>query len=195
MSLSEIKKKSSAPKPDVKDLSKATRSWRRIHHYLGLGIAVLLLLSALTGLLLGWKKDVGLLQPPTRQGAAAELTEWLPLHRLESAAGKALHDRQPGNFSVDRIDVRPDKGIAKVLFIPGYWEVQVDGATAEILSVEKRYSDLIEQIHDGSIISDGFKLVSMNVLGAGILALIFSGLWLWYGPWKIRRLKRSEKGV
>lgn len=176
----------------VKSLSRRTRWWRPVHHYLGLCVALLLFISAATGLLLGWKKNVDLLQPPTQKGAAESLEQWLPLSRLEAAAVEAMRADVPGNFHVDRIDVRPDKGIAKVTFKPGYWEVQVDGATAAVLSVERRYSDLIEQIHDGSIISDLFKLVSMNLLGLGILALILSGLWLWYGPWRIRRIKRSD---
>jgi uncharacterized iron-regulated membrane protein len=91
------------------------------------------------------------------------------------------------------MDVRPSKGIVKVLFEKGWWEVQVDGATAEVLSIKRRNSDWIEQLHDGSIISDGFKLVSMNVLGIGLLLMIFTGWYLWYGPRKYRRLKRDRK--
>jgi uncharacterized iron-regulated membrane protein len=173
--------------------SKTVRRWRRVHHYLGLSIAILLLISALTGLLLGWKKEAAILQPPTQRGLAKSLEAWRPLYELESLAAAALHQAQGGPFALDRIDARPDRGIAKVLFTPGYWEVQVDGATGEVLSIDKRYSDLIEQIHDGSIVSDTFKLISMNVLGIGVAVLIFSGFWLWYGPWKIRRRKRIRE--
>lgn len=187
--MNDKKTPSQAKWEEVKNLSRATRSWRRIHYYLGLSIAAFLVISAFTGLLLGWKKDVALLQPPTQKGEATHLEQWLPLHRLEAAATEAMQARHPGGFSISRIEIRPDKGIAKVLFVPGYWEVQVDGATAEVRSVEKRFSDLVEQIHDGSIISDGFKLVGMNVLGLGVMALAFSGLLLWWGPRKIRRLK------
>ena len=77
----------------------------------------------------------------------------------------------------------------KVLYKTGYWEVQIDCTSGEVFSVQKRYSDLIEKIHDGSIISDGFKLGAMNVFGIGLMALILSGFFLWYGPRKIRRLK------
>jgi uncharacterized iron-regulated membrane protein len=90
---------------------------------------------------------------------------------------------------LDRIDVRPSKGILKFQYTPGYWEVQVDGKSGDILSVEKRYSDLIEKIHDGSIITDWFKLISMNILGIGLVLMILSGFWLWYGPHKIRKIK------
>jgi len=64
-----------------------------------------------------------------------------------------------------------------------------------VLSIDKRYSDWIESLHDGSIISDGFKLVSMNFLGMGLLFLIFTGLWLWYGPRRIRIKKRVKNWI
>ncbi|MBO6762019.1 MAG: DNA mismatch repair protein, partial [Roseivirga sp.] len=87
------------------------------------------------------------------------------------------------------IEYRPTKGIAKVIFDTGSWEVQVDASSLEVLSVAKRHSDWIETIHDGSIISDAFKLVSMNILGLGLVFLTVTGLWLWYGPKRIRSLK------
>jgi len=61
-----------------------------------------------------------------------------------------------------------------------------------VLSVARRHSDWIEQLHDGSIISDLFKLISMNFLGIGLLIMILSGLWLWYGPKKFRKMKRRK---
>jgi uncharacterized iron-regulated membrane protein len=90
------------------------------------------------------------------------------------------------------MDVRPSKGIAKVLFENGYWEVQIDGTSGKILSISRRHSDWIEHLHDGSIISDWFKLVSMNYLGLGALFLIGTGIWLWYGPKKVRQIKHQR---
>ena len=88
------------------------------------------------------------------------------------------------------MDVRPSKGIAKVLFKEGNWEVQIDGTSGEVKSIAKRYSDWIESLHDGSIISDLFKLISMNLLGIGVLFLMGTGIWLWYGPKVVREMKR-----
>jgi hypothetical protein len=36
-----------------------------------------------------------------------------------------------GDNSIDRLDLRPDKGIIKVLFTKGYWELQVDWCVRE----------------------------------------------------------------
>lgn len=176
----------------IKKISKATRRYRRIHHYLGITLLLLLFISATTGILLAWKKNVDLLQPPTQRGDSPSLQTWKPLDELQKIATTEISNHVDDIVSVDRMDVRPEKGIVKVLYKPGYWEVQLDGTSGEVLSVEKRYSDLIEQIHDGSIINDAFKLISMNVLGIGLILLMLSGFWLWYGPRLIRYIKRKS---
>lgn len=169
------------------------RTYRRWHRYIGVGLSLLLLISAITGLLLGWKKDASWLQPPAQRGTAESLHDWLPLHAIADSAQQALaaHDTTLAHIEIDRIDVRPSKGMAKVLFASGYWEVQIDAATGAPLSIDRRHSDWIEQLHDGSIVSDRFKLITMNLLGIGLAILALSGLWLWYGPQRLKRLKRK----
>ena len=49
---------------------------------------------------------------------------------------------------IDRIDVRPGYGVAKVLFNDVFWEVQVDLSSGQVLSANQRTSDIIEKIHD-----------------------------------------------
>ena len=179
---------------DFAQSARRLRAWRRFHKYIGITLAALLLISALTGLLLAWKKNVDLLQPPTQQGAAASLRDWRPLAELAAAGQEALQRKRalPELPAIDRLDVRPDKGIVKVLFADGWWEVQVDGATGAVRSVGRRHSDWIEAVHDGSIVSDAFKLLSMNALGGGLILLAVTGLWLWYGPKRLRKAKRSR---
>lgn len=74
-----------------------------------------------------------------------------------------------------------------------YWEVQVDGQSGRALSVAKRHADWIEHVHDGSLISDGFKLMYTTYLGAGLLVLVVTGFWLWYGPRRVRVAKSSRR--
>ncbi len=180
---------------NTKGLVKSVRQFRVYHKYLGIFLGILLLVSALTGLLLGWKKDAAWIQPPTQKGASAELVDWMPLDQLAELAREGLYAEYPAQAGneIDRLDVRPSKGIAKVLFTDGYWEVQIDGTNGAILSIDKRYSDFIEHLHDGSIISDTFKLISMNALGLGLTVMIITGIWLWYGPKRIRARKQKHK--
>ncbi len=172
-------------------VAKTLRSYRKIHKWIGLILALFLILSALTGVLLGWKKNVDLLQPPTQKGVELNMSAYKPVEELAAAALVAVDSLGLTSDNFDRIEYRPTKGIAKVLFDTGSWEVQVDATNLEVLSVAKRHSDWIEHIHDGSIISETFKLISMNILGIGLVFLSITGLWLWYGPRKIRSLKNK----
>ncbi|MFK7775699.1 MAG: PepSY domain-containing protein [Saprospiraceae bacterium] len=178
----------------LKTLIKSLRDFRVFHRWMGLTLGVLLIISAVTGVLLALKKDVEIIQPPTQKGVSKNLAEWKSLDEISAIAENIFHETYPNQKEnlVDRMDVRPSKGIVKVLFEEGNWEVQVDGKSGEVKSIEKRYSDWIESLHDGSIISDGFKLVSMNFLGIGLLFLIATGFWLWYGPRRIRMKKKNK---
>jgi len=152
------------------------------------------LISAATGILLSLKKDIDLLQPPTQKGINKSMENWKPIGELAQIATTVFHEQYPDQKEnlLDKMDVRPSKGIVKVLFKKGYWEVQIDATSGEVKSIARRHSDWIEQLHDGSIISDWFKLISMNVLGIGLLILVSSGIWLWYGPKQIRKIKRKK---
>ncbi|OEK07452.1 PepSY-associated TM helix domain-containing protein [Roseivirga misakiensis] len=176
----------------TRTIAKSIRGYRKIHRYLGLGIALLLVISAITGILLAWKKDVDLLQPPTQKGAQLAIADYQPVEELANVALAAVDSLNLSADNLDRIEYRPTKGIAKVIFDTGSWEVQVDATSLKVLSVAKRHSDWIESLHDGSIVSDFFKLLSMNVLGIGLLFLIVTGFWLWWGPKKIRGLKKNS---
>lgn len=176
----------------TRSIAKSVRGYRRIHKYLGLTIALLLLISAITGVLLAWKKNVDVLQPPTMKGENIALSGYQPVEALAEASLAAVDSLGLGAENLDRIEYRPTKGIAKVIFDTGSWEVQVDASTLQVLSVAKRHSDWIESLHDGSIISDLFKLISMNFLGIGLIVLLITGIWLWWGPKRIRLLKRNR---
>ncbi len=182
---------SSAKKPTLVNSLRKARSW---HKVLGLGLAVLLLVSAVTGLLLGWKKQSTWLQPATHKGSAGQLADWRPVDELASAATLAFvaHVGADVDATIDRMDVRPSKNSVKVRFEHEDYEVQVDGISAEILHIGKRNADWIERIHDGSIVSDTFKLVSMNVLSIGLVFLIATGTWLYYGPKRYRASRRGR---
>lgn len=171
------------------------RRFRKLHRLLGLVLASFLLISSVTGLLLGWKKNAEWIQPSTSKGSTKSTVDWLTLPELEQNAVAAMKEARPdlATYELDRIDVRPGKGMAKMLFVAKSLEVQIDGVTGEILSIGKRNSDWIEALHDGSIISDWFKLGSMNFLGIGLIVLLSSGFWLWLGPRKIRFRRRRRK--
>jgi hypothetical protein len=177
---------------NIHNIVRQLRQFRSIHRYIGVCIAVLVMISAFTGILLGWKKDSETLQPTTRKGTTTDLEKWQSFQAISESALHAMDSLGIHDNTIDRFDVRPDKGIVKVLFSNGYWEVQVDGASGKALSVAQRHSDWIEHLHDGSIVSDFFKLIYTNILGVGLLVLSVTGVYLWYAPKIVRRSKRRK---
>lgn len=176
----------------IKKYVNSLRAFRTWHRFLGLVLLLFILISSITGILLAWKKNVDTLQPPTQKGISKDLSTWKSMDEIAEVAQHELTKRFPEekHNTVDRIDVRPSKGIAKVLFENNSWEVQVDGTSGAVKSIGKRHADWIEKLHDGSIISDLFKLISMNILGFGLVFMLLSGYWLWYAPKRIRTLKK-----
>jgi len=175
----------------IQNLVHRLRQFRSIHKWIGISVALFMLITSTTGVLLGWKKNVEILQPPTLNGSSATIADWVSFETVAVSALRAIDSVTHEANSVDRLDVRFDKGIIKVLFTNGYWEAQVDAATGKTLSVARRHADWIEHIHDGSIISDFFKLIYTNYIGFGLLFLSITGFWLWYGPKVIRKAKQG----
>ncbi|NOS91297.1 MAG: PepSY domain-containing protein [Cyclobacteriaceae bacterium] len=175
----------------LQSLIQSLRKFRSLHHWVGISAVAFLFVTAFTGILLGWKKHNATLQPPTQKGSSSNLSEWVSFDRVVAAAHHALDSVAHVSSEVEKLDVRIDKGVIKVIYL-NYWEVQVDGKTAKALSVAKRPSDWIEHIHDGSIISDNFKLLYTNYTGLSLLILSITGFWLWFGPRKIRSEKTKK---
>lgn len=96
--------------------------------------------------------------------------------------------------SVERIDIRPRKGLAKVL-LEDKTEIQVDLGTGQVLARAYRRSDLIEALHDGSFFAgDGSKLGVFLPAGLALLVLWISGIWLFVLPYWIRyRIRRGKQ--
>lgn len=93
---------------------------------------------------------------------------------------------------IDRVDIRPGKGIAKVQ-CENRWEVQVDLQTSEVKAVNYRRSDLIESLHDGSFFSDAAKLWVFFPNGLILLGLWFTGVYLWWLPIGVKRKKKRKR--
>ena len=185
------------------DAASLIRIFRKIHRQIAIVLFVFFLIISITGLLLGWKKNsFGIILPPTSKGVSADLKTWLPFDSLQTIAVNVLHDSISPTLSPDleRIDARPSKGIVKFVFEDDYWEIQLDGTTGKTLQINRRTSDIIENIHDGTILdvlfntkNDQFKLSYTSIMGLALLLLTASGFWLWYGPKKMRKLKHQPQ--
>ncbi|MBN3584655.1 PepSY domain-containing protein [Algoriphagus aestuarii] len=177
----------------IKSKVKALRLYRVFHRWLGIPLIIFFFLIGITSILLAWKKKAELL-PPTLKTKVENGTWILPSEMVE--IGKSEMKKLSLDPDVDRIDIRPDKGIAKVTFKTHFTEVQVDGFSGEVLSVSTRHSDWIEKVHDGSIFDyywtgeEAAKLTYSTLISIGLILMSVSGFYLWYFPKKIRKLKQ-----
>jgi len=187
---------------NTKQQAKWIRGLRWLHRKIAIFLFVFFFIISVTGLLLGIKKQTGLLAP-AQKGVSSDLATWLPVDSLQKIAVQILRDSvSPGlSTGIDRIDIRPQKGIVRFIFKDHYNGLQLDGTTGKLLLIEKRKSDFIENIHDGSILDKLFgtggeqvKVSYTIIMGLSLFMLVLSGFWLWYGPKRLRKSRKTHGG-
>lgn len=163
---------------------------RKLHRWGSLVALAPMMVIIVSGIILMLKKDVAYIQPPTRRGCAKELAIGFE-QILESA--KSVEQAKIASWKdIDRLDVRPGKGVVKVR-AKNSWEVQIDTKTGEVLQAAIRRSDLIESIHDGTYFHDSFKLWVFLPSGVILAILVITGVHLFTLPHLARRKSRRKK--
>ena len=179
----------------LRKLAKTTRWYRKAHRWVAIVAVFFLFIVGVTGLLLTWKDELQL--KPSTQKIESQNRPLIPLKTIQDNAVSYIENLKLSS-EIDRIDYRPKKGIAKVRFEDHFTELQFDCFTGAIVSEKTRSADVIEMIHDGSMIdflfknsSSTAKLLYSTFTSLGLLFLSFSGFWLWLKPRQIKRLKVS----
>jgi len=174
-----------------------TRLYRKLHRNVGAIFILFFLLISISGFLLGLKDELGL-KPETQTTNSLNLSNWISIQKLDSISKMYAINELEIDSEIDRIDIRPDKGIAKVLFKKNFQELQLDLETGEILSVAKRADNFIERLHDGSIIDFYFTennistITYVTIISLSLIFMIYSGYLLWANPRKIKRNKKPS---
>ena len=170
-------------------------SWQRFNrktHYWGAIICALPVLVIIgSGMFLMLKKESSWVQPPTQRGSGSVPT--LSFDAIHAQARTDPESQIETWDDIDRLDVRPGKGVIKVR-ANNRWEIQLDGASGDILQVAFRRSDLIESIHDGSFFHDQVRLFVFLPSAIVLLVLWITGIYLFVKPLlvKANRRKRSS---
>lgn len=162
---------------------------RKIHYWATLLVAIPVLVIICTGLLLQLKKQWQWVQPAERRGTGTspqvDLEQILTSVRGVPELGVTSWD------DVNRLDVRPGRGMVKVWLHSG-WEVQVDLGTGRVLQTAYRRSDFIESIHDGSFfLGDVTKLGLFLPAGIALLVMWLTGIWMFWVPFAAKRRRRK----
>lgn len=171
-------------------MSLSWKRWtRKLHRWGALITFVPLVLVIVTGLLLQVKKQVPWVQPPTLSapGRVPEIS-W---DQMIGAARNCPEAEIQSWEDVDRVDVRPGKGIAK-LQGKNNWEIQIDTQSGAVLQCTYRRSDWIESLHDGSFFSESAKLWVFLPNGLILFGLWCTGIYLWWMPIAAKRRKKSR---
>ena len=163
---------------------------RSLHLWISLSIFIPVAIVIGSGLLLQVKKEFDWLQPPTQKiGQSAPTIEFEAiiqvLQTVPEAGLKSWDD-------IDRLDVRPSKGIIKVRG-KNRWEVQLNAQTAEVLQVAYRRTDTIEAIHDGSWFFEGAKLWLFLPAAVLLFVLWITGMVMLITTLKSKYLKRHYR--
>ena len=167
-----------------------TITWnRKIHRWGAILTALPVIIVLLSGVILQVKKEFDWIQPPTIKGEgkipALDFNQILDIAKTVGEAG--IHSWK----DVHLMDVRPSKGIVKVR-TKNSWEIQIDTVTGKVLQTKIRRSDLIESIHDGSFFHKNFKLLVFLPSAIGLVAIWFTGMYLFLFPY-INRKNRGKK--
>ncbi len=163
---------------------KLSKFSRLLHRWGSIIALVPIMIIIFSGIVLQLKKESAYIQPPTQSGAGTEPT--IGFERILEVSRTVPEAQIESWEDVDRLDVRPGKGVVKVRCKNRY-EVQIDTETAEILHVGFRRSDLIESIHDGSYFNEHFKLWVFLPAGIMLAALLITGVHLFLLPYLVRR--------
>lgn len=152
---------------------------RKIHYWAAIITALPLLVIIGSGLLLQIKKQCDWVQPATMRanGAAPEIMLARVLEIAQSVPEAQVLDWK----DIDRLDVRPGKGILKIR-CKNHWEIQIDHQSGEILQTAFRRSDIIERIHDGSFFHQSVKLWVFLPSALILFVLWLTGLYLFLRP-------------
>jgi uncharacterized iron-regulated membrane protein len=155
------------------------RDTRKIHRWGAFLVSIPFLIVIITGLLLQLKKEVEWIQPVTEEVAIDTLS--IKFSDILSIS-QGVFEAQIKDWSdIDRLDVRPEKGIVKVR-AKNRWEIQIDLERGTVLKTAYRRSDIIEQLHDGSWFHDAVKLWLFFPSGIVVLILWLSGMYLFFVP-------------
>jgi uncharacterized iron-regulated membrane protein len=163
---------------------------RKTHRWGAILIAAPFLLVIATGILLQLKKEWSWVQPPTAKGTGK--APQVSFDAILAAAKSVPEASVNGWDDIDRLDVRPDRGLVKVQAKSG-WEIQIDTGTGSVLQTAYRRSDTIETLHDGSWFHDRVKLLVFLPVAFVMFGLWITGIYLFVLPYSVKWRRRRKK--
>jgi uncharacterized iron-regulated membrane protein len=148
---------------------------RKIHHWGSIICTLPILIVIITGLLLTFKKQSDWIQPSTAKSISSSPT--ISFDSILDIAKNADKVEINDWSDIDRLDIRPSKGIVKIR-AKNRWEIQIDSQTGNVIKLAYRRSDLIESIHTGKFFNDYVAFGLFFPASVILLILWITGLYL-----------------
>jgi uncharacterized iron-regulated membrane protein len=164
---------------------------RNIHKWLSITITIPFIVILVSGILLLVKKEVSYLQPATHKGSTS--TPTISFDDILNSAKMVPQANIVDWSSIDRLDVRPSKGVIKIRTISN-WEIQLDAASGKVLNVAFRRSDIIEKLHDGTYWQAKANLWFTLPVALSLLLISITGIVLFSISYVKRYQSRQKKG-
>jgi uncharacterized iron-regulated membrane protein len=114
---------------------KAIQWNRKLHRWAAILTALPVLVVILSGIILQMKKEFEWVQQPTRKGAGKELI--LSFDHILDIATTVPEAGIKEWKDIDRLDVRPGKGVVKVR-AKNRWELQIDTTNGAVLQGRRK---------------------------------------------------------
>jgi uncharacterized iron-regulated membrane protein len=165
---------------------------RKVHYWLSIAVILPFSVVVCTGIILLLKKDVAWIQPPTLKGTGKSPT--LSFDSVLAVCRRVPEASVQSWSDITRIDVQPSKGVMKVQ-TKSLWEIQLDIQSARVLHVAYRRSDVIESLHDGTFFHELAKYVVFLPSALCVLALLITGIVLFFHPLLVRFKRRRTKTI
>jgi hypothetical protein len=165
----------------------------KLHLWLGITTAIIVLVMSVTGIMLNHKREWGFMIDP-RPEAIAATTEALPLAQLIQLGIAAFDNPEYADESaINRMDFRPGRGIIKVRFRdPETTEVILNVVSGEVISMAPRQDVWIEHLHSGELFGDDWIILS-DIGAVGLIILTLTGVYIWIFPALRKRSRERAK--
>ena len=172
---------------------------RHLHLWISLSIFLPVIIVIGSGLLLQVKKEIDWIQPPTQKVSQTPLEEATDSFSTIISSQQILEAVQTVSNAqltrwedIDRLDIRPNKGIIKVRG-NNHWEVQLNAYTGAVLQTAYRRTDTIESIHDGSWFFEGAKLYLFLPAALLLFVIWLTGIVMLFTTLKSKYRKKQAR--
>lgn len=155
------------------------RFWRKWHRVISIFIALPFLITVITGILLISRSFNPWVQPQNRVESKSELK--ISFEQILAAA-KTVPEAQVNSWQdIGQIDARPGNGSIHVR-TKNSWDIQIDGATGQVLANGYRRVSLITALHEGEYFGKFIHFGIFLPMALGVLFLLVSGVVIYLQP-------------